>query len=44
MVNPKTSFRRVAERRGWDVVEWHERTKGALPTEDSADEWGSWDG
>jgi HAD superfamily hydrolase (TIGR01490 family) len=43
VVNPKTPFRSVAERRGWDVVEWHERTKGALPP-DTADEWGSWDG
>ncbi len=43
VVNPKAAFRGVAERRGWDIVEWHERTKGAVPA-DSADEWGSWDG
>ncbi len=43
VVNPKAAFRSAAERRGWDVVEWHERTKGAVPV-DSADEWGSWDG
>jgi len=43
VVNPKAPFRTVAERRGWDVVEWHERTKGQLPP-DTADEWGSWDG
>ena len=43
VVNPKTSFRPVAERRGWDIVEWHERTKGAVPS-DTSDEWGSWDG
>ena len=43
VVNPKTSFRGIAERRGWDIVEWHERTKGGLAA-DTADEWGSWDG
>ncbi len=43
VVNPKPPFRTVAERRGWDVVAWQERTKGTLPP-DVADEWGSWDG
>ena len=43
VVNPKTPFRAIAERRGWNVVEWHERTKGQLPP-DTADEWGSWEG
>ena len=43
VVNPKAPFRSVAEQRGWDVVEWHERTKGQLPP-DTSDEWGSWDG
>ena len=33
----------LAEERGWEVVSWHERTKGLLPP-DTADEWGSWDG
>ncbi len=43
VVNPKAPFRAVAEQRGWNVVEWQERTKGPLPPDD-ADEWGSWDG
>jgi len=43
VVNPKPPFRAVAEERGWEVVEWAERSKGQLPP-DSADEWGSWDG
>jgi HAD superfamily hydrolase (TIGR01490 family) len=43
VVNPKAPFRGEAERRGWEMVEWHERTKGALPP-DTADEWGSWEG
>jgi len=43
VVNPKPPFRAVAEQRGWEIVLWHERTKGALPP-DTADEWGSWDG
>ncbi|HSB19129.1 MAG TPA: HAD-IB family hydrolase [Anaeromyxobacteraceae bacterium] len=43
VVNPKPAFRAVAEQRGWDVVEWHERSKGQLPP-DEADEWGSWEG
>jgi HAD superfamily hydrolase (TIGR01490 family) len=43
VVNPKAPFRAVAEHRGWEILEWHERTKGALPP-DTADEWGSWDG
>ncbi len=42
VVNPKPPFRAVAERRGWDIVEWRERNKGIAP--DLADEWGSWDG
>ena len=42
VVNPKDSFRPVAEQRGWPVVEWKERNKGLTP--DLADEWGSWDG
>jgi HAD superfamily hydrolase (TIGR01490 family) len=43
IINPKPPFRVVAQRRGWDVVEWAERTKGALPP-DTAEEWGSWGG
>jgi HAD superfamily hydrolase (TIGR01490 family) len=43
VVNPKAPFRATAEERGWEIIEWHERTKGAPPSE-SADEWGSWDG
>ncbi|HET7752418.1 MAG TPA: HAD-IB family hydrolase [Anaeromyxobacteraceae bacterium] len=43
VINPKPPFRTIAERRGWDVVEWAERTKGALPP-DTAEEWGSWGG
>ncbi len=43
VVNPKAPFRAAAERRGWPVVEWKERTKGAEPP-DTADEWGSWGG
>ena len=42
VVNPKDSFRPVAERRGWPVVEWKERNRGL--TQDLADEWTSWDG
>jgi HAD superfamily hydrolase (TIGR01490 family) len=42
VVNPKAPFRVVAEKRGWDIVEWRERNKGIAP--DLADEWGSWDG
>jgi HAD superfamily hydrolase (TIGR01490 family) len=43
VVNPKAPFRVVAERRGWEVVQWKERNKpGAEP--DLADEWGSWEG
>jgi HAD superfamily hydrolase (TIGR01490 family) len=42
VVNPKDLFRAVAERRGWEIVEWKERNKGL--TQDLADEWGSWDG
>jgi HAD superfamily hydrolase (TIGR01490 family) len=43
VVNPKPPFRSAAEERGWDVVEWHERSRGQLPP-DTADEWGSWEG
>jgi phosphoserine phosphatase len=43
VVNPRPPFRAVAERRGWEIVTWRERNKGALPP-DTADEWGSWDG
>jgi phosphoserine phosphatase len=43
VVNPKAPFRAIAERRGWEIVEWHERAKGALP-HDAAEEWGSWAG
>ena len=42
VVNPKDSFRPLAELRGWPVVRWTERNKGL--TQDLADEWGSWDG
>ncbi len=43
VVNPKAPFRAVAEKRGWEVVEWKDRHKpGTQP--DLADEWGSWDG
>jgi HAD superfamily hydrolase (TIGR01490 family) len=43
VVNPKSPFRAVAERRGWDVVEWRERNRPGEPP-DVADEWGSWGG
>ncbi len=43
VVNPKAPFRVAAERRGWPVVEWKERARGAEPP-DTADEWGSWGG
>ncbi len=43
VVNPKPPFRAVAELRGWDVITWQERTRGATAA-DTADEWGSWDG
>ncbi len=43
VVNPKPPFRPVAEKRGWEIVEWADRHKpGAQP--DLADEWGSWEG
>ncbi len=43
VVNPKAPFRDVANRRGWEIVEWRERNRpGAEP--DLADEWGSWGG
>ncbi len=42
VVNPKAAFRALAERRGWEIVQWKERNKpGAEP--DLADEWGSWE-
>jgi len=45
VVNPKAPFREVAERRGWEVVEWSERNRPGAETEgDLADEWGSWGG
>ncbi len=43
VVNPKPPFRAVADHRGWEILEWRERTKEALAP-DTADEWGSWDG
>ena len=42
VVNPKESFRAVAEQRGWPVVTWKERNKEAQA--DLASEWSSWDG
>jgi HAD superfamily hydrolase (TIGR01490 family) len=43
VVNPKGPFRELAQRRGWEIVEWRERNRpGAEP--DLADEWGSWGG
>ncbi len=43
VVNPKGPFREIAQRRGWEIVEWRERNRpGAEP--DLADEWGSWGG
>jgi HAD superfamily hydrolase (TIGR01490 family) len=43
VVNPKAPFRTLAERRGWEIVEWKDRHRpGQQP--DLADEWGSWDG
>jgi len=42
VVNPKTPFRAVAERRGWEIVQWKERSRPGEP--DLADEWGSWEG
>ncbi len=43
VVNPKAPFRALAERRGWEVVEWKDRAKPGAQA-DLADEWGSWDG
>ncbi|HUK66487.1 MAG TPA: HAD-IB family hydrolase [Anaeromyxobacteraceae bacterium] len=43
VVNPKPPFRSAALERGWEVLSWHERTRGLVPP-DTADEWGSWDG
>ncbi len=43
VVNPKAPFRAVAERRGWEVVQWKERNKPGAEA-DLADEWGSWEG
>lgn len=34
---PKAPFHAVAEKRGWDVVEWRERNKEIAP--DLANEW-----
>jgi HAD superfamily hydrolase (TIGR01490 family) len=43
VVNPKAPFRAVAEKRGWQVVEWKERNRpGTEP--DVSEEWGSWGG
>jgi phosphoserine phosphatase len=43
VVNPKAPFRAIAERRGWEILEWRERNRpGEQP--DIADEWGSWGG
>jgi HAD superfamily hydrolase (TIGR01490 family) len=43
VVNPKPAFRAVAERRGWEILTWTERSRpGKEP--DLADEWGSWEG
>ena len=42
VVNPKAPFRALAERRGWEVLEWKDRAKPGV--QDLADEWGSWDG
>jgi HAD superfamily hydrolase (TIGR01490 family) len=41
VVNPKESFRAIAEQRGWPVVQWKERNKEAQA--DLASEWSSWD-
>jgi HAD superfamily hydrolase (TIGR01490 family) len=43
VVNPKAPFRVVAERRGWEIVQWKERNKPGAEA-DLADEWGSWEG
>jgi HAD superfamily hydrolase (TIGR01490 family) len=43
VVNPKDPFRAEAERRGWPVLRWAERRRGAEDVADDA-EWGSWDG
>jgi len=43
VVNPKAPFREVAERRGWEIVEWSERNRPGEEA-DLADEWGSWGG
>lgn len=45
VVNPKSTFRADAERRGWDVVEWEGRWGGG-ELEDQRfpeEEWGSWE-
>jgi len=46
VVNPKEGFRGLAERRGWEIVEWADRTRpaGEPVGAEGADEWGSWDG
>jgi HAD superfamily hydrolase (TIGR01490 family) len=43
VVNPKAPFQALADKRGWEVVQWKERSK-ADGQPDLADEWGSWDG
>jgi HAD superfamily hydrolase (TIGR01490 family) len=43
VVNPKPDFRQVAERRGWEILTWKERSRPEGEP-DLADEWGSWEG
>jgi len=43
VVNPKPPFRELARRRGWEIVEWKERSRPGSEA-DLADEWGSWGG
>ena len=43
VVNPRDAFREIAVQRGWEVVEWADRTRPGAEGE-GADEWGSWDG
>jgi HAD superfamily hydrolase (TIGR01490 family) len=42
VVNPKPPFRAIAERHGWEITQWKERSRPGEP--DLADEWGSWEG
>ena len=45
VVNPRPPFRAEAERRGWPVVAWADRSRPGTDGEgEGADEWGSWDG